>query len=319
MVFLFDLCAQDHKGEKVLLWLNQAEQAVMNKNSATAIQLANKVLVAYDTLETSNAFGKAYEILGRSYTLEKDFGVAIFHFLQAQEIYQKEKDKAAITRVNLLLATMYGEWGIHKRAGTYYTKVVPVVTGDQWYEVVKKAAMAFEKGNDLDSALVYYELLNKKLQESPDSVHSEIETLHVIVNLQKQLGQDSLGIISNQRILKLGLASEDWENVVLAYNNLGYLQKKTDDLEGAIESFKKGLAVLKEQEVGQAYEASYLINLGVLSQNIEEYADALTYLNDARELLANSNDPRRRAQVENVLADLNLGIKNYYQAKIHHS
>lgn len=321
VLFSIKVNGQNGGSQKASEWLESAKTALQNQKHESAISWAKKAMLACDSANNTQCLASASTLLAQGYEAQEKYGLSLLYYLQAQESYRQLQDANAVFQMDHLIANMYNKWGIYMRAGNYYGVAARSSAAPNWKPLTLMAAQAFEKGKHLDSALYYYQILEQEYSKYPDSSKVEVNLLHSVIGIQNQLGKDSAALLANKRVLELSLSNEDWENVALAYNNLGFLQKKLNQPQKAMESFQQGLTLSKEKSVGQQYKTSYLINLGIISQNLKDYTNALEYMNEALELIENSEEPQPivKAQIENILANMNLGLKNYYQAKLHNT
>ncbi|MFT5916637.1 MAG: signal transduction histidine kinase [Bacteroidia bacterium] len=309
--------AQNKDGEQLL---KEAYNFFSNQKIEKALPLALKANSFYDSLGKTESLAETNVLLGKLYQAQKRYGPALLYFLQAENYYQQAKNQKALFELNKQLASMYAEWGVEKRAASYWAKSASIASSEEEkLDLIKESAQAFDKGSQLDSALLYYNILSDAYSKQANGYEKEIEILHSMIALYNRLGQDSLATILNKKAIKISSDNQDWENMALAYNNLGFLQKKTNKNKEAFESFAQGLKLLEEKNVGKKYEINYLVNLGVISQNLKNYNEAFDYLERAKELLKTEDKHIELARVENILAKMRLSIKDYYQAKLHNA
>jgi tetratricopeptide (TPR) repeat protein len=151
--------------------------------------------------------------------------------------------------------------------------------------------------NFSEQALIFQELIRREYTS---------ENIIALAHSLYHLGDDDGAI--QYYFEALGIISELSESHFEAYKNLGNIQLKRGDLDGAEESYHKAFAI-------NPRSSALLVNLGTLRIQKEEYADAHIYFRQAVDM-SHENDKAwvGLAIVANHFADWELAWANLLRA-----
>ncbi|MEM6346417.1 MAG: adenylate/guanylate cyclase domain-containing protein [Bacteroidota bacterium] len=238
---------------------------------------------------------------------------ALRYLLEERDLLLKSQQRALWAEVNRQIGDLYQDETLFREAISYYKQALASLdeeTSQLMREtLLDRLGYAYAEERQADSARFYYtaliDLPNKGLR-------FQLKQLRRIMLAYQQAGQYVPSLSYALQIKDLLENESELENEKASiYNNLGYTYNQLRKYESAAYWFHKA-----EPYFADDHEKLAIIytNLGIAYFNDRDLPMGIQYLLKALALTDKEN-PHKRAQISNVLANIYLDTQDYFNAQ----
>ncbi len=292
------------------------EKAAQQTNPSEAIRLANIALQTCESSQQTEQVVTALHFIAQQYQQKEDIPTALRYYLQALKI---REDLLPISEelplLTLEIAQLYEDWAVYPKAFYYYQKSDRFSSEAAYLPALEGMARSKQKNGELTEALNYYQSIRAH-QREVGNVRQEVATLREMINIYREAKAWEESLRANEAVYRLNAVLQDTAEMIVSLNNAGVLYRQSGNLQEALTHFLKAADLEKSHLTGQEANPVTLINIGILYQNLGDYANSLRYLSTARlSLLREATlDPDMLANVHNLIAIVYLTLHDYKQA-----
>lgn len=248
--------------------------------------------------QASVAYREASGLARSSGQLQK----AVSYGHKALEAAERSGQPAAQTRAIGRLALAYMQLGQDAKAKELWEKGI---------EIAKNIDVRQIQGAQMHRGLGQIQLRQGEIQKSTENLSRALDLVEVglIENRQRPMSPDPKAmreIEHNVEEVRVGILVD-----------LGNSYRRAGKTKEAIESFEKGILVIKESGVKSAVEANLDMTLGLLYLNQKEFARSLTHLNRSLEMAEQFRAAPFIYQASSALGELHLQTEKPQEAIAH--
>ena len=287
--------------------LNYRANLTLQEDPIKAAELASEAKSLADQLSYQHGLIESLKVLGRSYTIQKQYQIALEHYLQAVKALENQGNVALLAEIQLEIGMFFSEWGVYEKATEYFersyrTKLTLADTDGQ-IELLWLLGDSHNQLNNKSQALEYYlKLLN--LHKSRDEKAELLGVLQKLGSIYDNFDESEKALNYELQVLALKNEMEEYAGLATSYNKIGNLYKNLNDNDRALEYFKKSLELNHKMGVGEEGNQNddILMNIAFIHQAKGEYDEALEYLFNALEIRRTNEDFVRSAEVNHEIS-----------------
>lgn len=255
-------------------------------------------------------------IAARSAREKGELPSALFAYLQAVRQLEKENNAPQLANTLLEIGLIYQNTNLHEKAIEYLAKA-HAAQADAGLKIEVAEVMAFSqvKLHQHERAISSWQAALAHYQ----ATQNQRQALKVRQNLARShhaLKQYSLVAPEYEEALRLARQLGDQNAEAVLLNNQGYNHKYLKNYPAAFAAFRQALALQEKTGMPDHLNLPVLINLGITSQNVGDYASALQYLQAALRLTDAPGLANRKAEVYDLLALVHYYRRDTYNAKL---
>jgi serine phosphatase RsbU (regulator of sigma subunit) len=242
---------------------------------------------------------------------------ALFAYLQAVRQLEKEANAPQLAGTLFEIGLVYQNGNLHEKAVEYLAKAQEAETDpDRKIGVVEALARSQVQLRQHDRAIATWQAVVAHHQSRQNHRQALAARQNLALSYHA-LKQYALVAPEYAQALQLArqLGDQNAEAVVL--NNQGYNFKYLNNYPAAFEAFGQALALQEKIGVPDAQNLPVLVNLGIASQNVGEYGQALQYLQTALQLTEQPSLDDRKPEVYDLLALVHYYRRDTYNAKLY--
>ena len=254
------------------------------------------------------------DVLRKLSTLYLEAGNSIQSLRYSLEWLSRIDDKESedFAWVNRQIGDIYINERINPPAISYYKKALLVSKGaEERRSLERKIGDAFFDNHQLDSALVYYQVVMADYNQNYDH-NGELIYLQQIAPVFELQGDCEHALAYYQHILLLLDDRGEKNEMAIAYNNIGYQYHCLSKFKEALEYFNKA-ADFCEQDC-PLNRVTLLTNLGIASYNDQQFELGTKFLLEALTLAKKEEDEKTVGLLQNMLAKVYYERGAYYEA-----
>jgi serine phosphatase RsbU (regulator of sigma subunit)/tetratricopeptide (TPR) repeat protein len=276
--------------------LRKLSQALLEEGKPDlSIAYANQAL---DLVANPNDL-PLFTVLARANRDKAQYATSLNFYLQAQKEAQKQKLAKEQAQLNTEVGKLYKDWGLEEKAVEYLQLALEgwkaLGNRPQTIDLLSDLIVGYQRIGNYPKALSYnQELL--ALYEEANSPKQIINALSNISNLHLLLQHPNDALATQQRILELNQSMQDSAGIASAYNNLGFLYRRLNQLEPSLQAFQQSLAYSRQPN------PVTLVNIGVIYQVLGNYEPSLLSFFEAAKLREAERNGAEVARVCNYIA-----------------
>ena len=311
--------AQD---QSTLDLIKEAKSAMSLFNYKRANELSVKAIKLAENEEDNSALLEALFIAGNSDRLIRNYTISLNHYLQAESLINKSKDRESEIRLNREMGDLFLDWGVPDKALIYYSKSLELITSDnhQYKDyLLNKLAETNIQLRKYSEALKHYQTLLRR-NEVKGNTEGQTKILKKIAALYSSMDQPKYALNTNLDILKIHELQNDVKNMAVTQNAIGFLYKDLGNYDKSLEYFQKALALNEQLNVSNSNDdeiVSNLINIGAVQQAKGDYRNSTRSFERALKIKRKSGSPAEVAVMHNYLASINFSLGKNEEAVSH--
>ncbi|HEY9044370.1 MAG TPA: tetratricopeptide repeat protein [Ohtaekwangia sp.] len=288
--------------------ITRAAEWVRQHQPDNAIPLAKEGIV----LARKNSFlrGEAVgnRLLAEAYAQKKEYSDALRHYFSAVKAFDILKDNRQLIRLYSAVGSLYLEQDAYTQAVRYFElayKRAEAAKSDASENIALLDNMVFASIQLEDyTQAIHYQTQLLDIYRQTSQKQKVIESYKALSSLSERTHQYRLAQKYNAELVTLYTASNDVAGLSSAYNNLGFICKRTDDLKAAVEYFNKVTELMNRQtkDLSDNDKAILYQNVGVAYTNLKQYTRARDQYTTARKIREKQKNEVEMASVDNYLA-----------------
>ncbi len=242
---------------------------------------------------------------------------ALFAYLQAVRQLEKQPNAPQLAGTLFEIGLVYQNGNLHEKAVEYLAKAQETETDpDRKIRVVEALARSQVQLRQHDRAVATWQAVvaHHQVQQNHRQALAARQNLALSYHALKQYAQVAPEYAQALQLARQ-LGDQNAEAVVL--NNQGYNFKYLNNYPAAFEAFGQALALQEKIGVPDHQNLPVLVNLGIASQNVGEYGQALQYLQTALALTEQPALSDRKPEVYDLLALVHYYRRDTYNAKLY--
>ena len=285
--------------------LNHRAQAILTDDPVQAAKIANEAKDLADQLSYQPGYIESLKILGRSYKFQKEYLVALEHYLQASKALENEGDIKSLGDLQMEIGLFFGEWGVHKKATEYFN--LSYQSKDSIGDIAGQIDLLRLMGdthyqlNDRDAAKAHYQQL-MNLHKDRNENEELLNVYQKLAEIYDKNGEREKALQYELKALNLKKEMGDQKGMAESYNKIGELYKNLNDNDQALDYYKKSLAMNESTEEENNELDDILMNIAFIYQAKGKYDEALKYLFSALEIRREQEDFVSAARVNHEIS-----------------
>lgn len=294
-----------------LMFAANYDSAIVNAEQGAAA--ASRANLPYLKAKLSTLIAQAYHKKGiDSYALQ--------YYQSVINVYDKFKDSVKLSETYTDIAFIYYKLGIREKAADYLLSALSVLPTDKNQDklafINELLGLAYADLSQYDKGIQYFSQALDYWQKQNNQ--------NKIISIQHQLAEIHKKSKNYKKLLEINLLindllrnTGDFGNLTNSYNNIGYSYNHLQDYKEAHKAFKQALFMDEQHGNNIMNKAITYINLGICSQNMGNYDDALKNLNEAKQIYIEKQAHCEIARIYNIIALVYIQKKDYYNASIY--
>ncbi|MCS6795628.1 MAG: tetratricopeptide repeat protein [Raineya sp.] len=306
---------------KVRIYQNLAYLNYQKNNYMQAQNYAESAIALADKIDFKEGKAKAHFVLGDIFKEKQEFLLSLKSYFQTERIYTSLNRKDLLPDVYSKIGDLYKYQQQYTQAIVFYEKALeqPNIPIAHKINILDKKAFCHKMNQDYNNAYASYKEIYNMSKDQKKNTSLLKELAHLSKLTQKY--RESMKYV--EKLLEIHEQENDYVEISNDYNNLGFLAQKMKDIESSQNYFKKALEVYEQQirKVEGENKATLLINTGVAYTNLEQYAKAKRYYQEAIRIREKLNKPVLVADAYNyqaanylMMGNMKLALKAVHYA-----
>ncbi len=259
-----------------------SDQYLSEKKYAESLICLKKAAEKNLQLKLENNAGRLYKKQGLIYSQINDFDMAMASFIEAQELFVRNKDLESLIEIKLEIGEIFGKLSQCDNAFRNLFeayKIHPQIKVKNKENLIRNytsLGIVYGSCGNLDSALFFFERSRELFIDTNSISYCGVLNNIGAIYSKKEDNLRALNYYNRALTLFKLLKSELGESVT--NSNIAYIYKKQENYHEAIELYLKAINYFKSSN-SLLYLKDNLLNLSVTYEIIGDYKSALKYNN----------------------------------------
>ncbi len=239
--------------------------------------------------------------------------------LKAADAYKKlgeKENEAAILRI---IADNYFREGIFIKAAQYYEQEFLLYDTGNTGKLASAAEMAgkscYNMKSDSLSSIWYEKAIS--YYETESEAGGVLRCREMLGQLYTQLGLYEKALRAYNELTESYAGNNDYKNIAAIYNQIGFLQFRKKDTEGALASFTKAIEFSEKGGSDDFFLTDAWSNKAICWQNLGNETEMLSSFKKALEYAKSSGRTDEAARIQRIMATVYFKKGDNYQAEVY--
>ena len=291
---------------------------LINKNDSALAYISRSLDIASER-NLVNIEAADYELLASIYENEGDWEETLRNYLRASAAYTKPGDTENEARILKILAWNYFRAGVYKKSAQYSEQEF-ILYGEKDPGMLASAAelagMSYYympvdslSSRWYNAASFYY----RKANDTTGSIRcsEKLGILYIQQGKYDQSFEEYKGILSYYSL------RNDNKNIAATYNQLGFLMFRKDDLNSALENFRKAVEFSEKGGRDDYFLTDAWSNIAICHQNFGNQVEMLRSFEKALQYANNSGRTDEVARINRILSTIYFNKGDNYHAEMY--
>ncbi len=261
----------------------------------------------------------SYEFSGSAYYQKGNWEEALRNWLKALSAYNKAGDTEHEAAILDTLAERYYQYGIYRKSAGYYEQKFNLFTSEKSDMLAISAEWAamsyYHLPSDSLSAKWFSEAA--KYYEMASDTSGYLRCTEMLASIYLRLGLFNEAEANYQEILDIYAKRDDFRNIALVKNQLGYLMFKNNDYYTALNEFQSAIDFSQKAGKDEYFLTDAFSNAAICYQNLGREKEMLQNFESALVHARNSGRLDETARIERIIALIYFNKGDNYHAEIY--
>jgi serine phosphatase RsbU (regulator of sigma subunit) len=296
-----------------------AQQYMSTVQNDSAISCISKSLAIASEAGFLRVEADCYELLASIYDNQANWEETLRNLLRAASAYTKYDDMINVARISRTIAEKYFTLGVYKKSAQFSEQEFLLYNEQNLNKMASAAEMAGKSYYYLpvDSlASRWYSTAASYYEKDADTA-GFLRCTEKLGSLYIQLGMYDQALKKYQEVLKVHLLKNDYGNIALTYNQLGFLMFKKNDVNAALDNFRISVEFSEKKGINDFFLTDVWSNIAICHQNLGNQKEMLSSFEAALQHAKESERIDEAARIERILATIYFQKEDNYHAELY--
>jgi serine phosphatase RsbU (regulator of sigma subunit) len=299
-------------------FLEVASNFVLSGTVDSAIIYINRSLNLAATRDFIAIEAGCYELLGSIFEKRTEFNGMLLNYLKASNLYNKsgmfENEASVIKKI----AGRYFDLGANRKSADYFEQEYNLYSESNYLkkaEASENTALSWYFQFS-DSLSLKWFLISSGYYKRASNTEGELRCALKLADIYLKLKAFGLAMDQYEMLLDARLRTNDYQQVAIIYNNMGYLRFRQRDFENAINNFNSASEYSRKGGTDNGFLTDVNTNLAISYQLTGREKEMMQYFRNAHVYAGRAERYDEAARLDHILATIYFREGDNYHAEL---